>query len=229
MRTLLGRALAVVLFLALVMAAPAAADMVTVAVTGRVTDALDFDTIDNGSAVTGYYRYDDTTADTATWSDYYGLYHGVEFHLGFADGSTISSTTARIVVNNDSSGHGTVDEYLVRFPSLTGFALTGAFAEIDPVLSMDTFIGLRDDRGAALTSDALPNPAGILSAMPDYWSRVQLETIDSFGNPEYYVGLRFEVTDLSVVPVPVPGALVLVGLGLSSSGWLLRRRRNGSA
>ena len=91
------------MLLVLIVAAPASANMVTVAITGEVTESY-FSTIGVGAAVTGYYSYDDTTPDSEPWSPY-GLYEGVTFSLTFADddfaeGSTISSDEAYILVYN---------------------------------------------------------------------------------------------------------------------------------
>ena len=227
MNTLLGRPLAVVLFLSLVMGAPALADMVTVAVTGQVTEASDFPTISNGSLITGFYRYDDATPDDHP-NAYNGYYADVTFSLTFEDGSTISTDAAHIFINNDSTGIGSMDDYYVTFPDdysviSSSTTMTGAFAGLG---IGNAGIYLIDPSGNALASDALPDPESILASMTRDDSNLFLGTMDpTIRSPWYY--LKFEVTDLSVVKVPVPGAFALAILGLGSTGGLLRRR-NGS-
>lgn len=228
MKSMPGPTLAVVLFVLIVAVPPVFADMVTVAVTGRVTDGSDFDSIDDGSLVTGYYRYDDATPNSYPGGAA-GRYEGVTFSLTFQGGSTISSDQAYIWVNNNSSGHATgVDEYAVNFelydPSHPDRnILTGAFAGLD--VNFGARIHFSDPAGLAWDSVALPDPESVLALMPNEDSFLSLWTVPEVTWPDYH--LRFDVTDLSVVTVPVPGALGLVVLGLGSSGWLLRRR-NGS-
>jgi hypothetical protein len=74
-----------------------------------------------------------------------------------------------------------------------------------------------DTTGAAWDSIALPNPQTILTLSPT-------STFLQFYNATYSDTrfLVFEITDLSVVPVP--GAVLLGAIGLGCSGWLLRRR-----
>ncbi len=229
MKSMSGCAVAVVLSLCLVPVSPAVADMVTVDLTGRVTSS-GFGTIGVDSLVTGYYRYDAATPDAAA-NPYYGMYRPATFSLGFVDGSTIRTDAATITVNNNSSGIGTIDEYVVRFevgaPSMpSDIALTGSFAGL----------GLHSGRiyrnntaGDAWDSDALPDPESVLAALPygDSDLRFGIIDVDSDIIAAPYSTIEFELTDLSIapVPVPVPGAVLLAGFGLGSAGHLLRRRR----
>jgi len=219
MRTLLGRALGFVLFLSFVMAAPAAADMVTVAVTGQVTES-DFTAIAVGSVVTGYYRYDAAAPDLHPETDDYAVYNSIALSLSFADDSTISSSDCLLYVNNNSMGSGTVDEYFVSIPYYPKtYTATGVFADLELHMSGLNRIYRGHGTGAAWDSDALPDPESVLALAPIDQSGL------GFGveaDSEDLSVLNFELTDLSVVPVP--GALVLAGLGLGSSGWLVRRR-----
>jgi len=215
------------MFLVLIVAAPASVDMVTVAITGEVT-LSDFDTIGVPSAVTGYYRYDDATPDSDP-RDAYGLYEGVTFSLTFADDSTISSDEAYISVFNMAGW----DAFSVCFKTFglhyesgdpSPNTLTGSFAGLEPYLSTNFL--RHDDDGGTWDSVALPDPE-LVRSLPNEQNLLHLVAPqDSGSGYDDWYGLEFEVTDLSVVPVP--GALALASLGLASAGWRLRRR-HGSA
>ena len=201
---------------------PAEAGPVTVQVTGHVTRS-DFVTIGVDSLVTGFYNYDDAMPNMY-FNDTHGWYHPATFSLSFVDGSTISTNEAEIWVNNNSGGIGTIDEYGVYFPLYidpSPNTLTGAFAGLD--VNFGGRLYRNDPTGVAWDSISLPDPESVLSLLPNDGSSLSLIAVPSYDLPTY--NLDFEVTDLSVVStIPVPGALVLAGVGLGGGRWLRRRK-----
>ncbi len=192
-------------------ASTARADMVSVQIAGGVTYS-DFDTIGVGTAVTGLYTYDDTLVPVVP-IPFNGWYRPITAELGFADGSSVSSNEAEILVNNNSSGIGSTDEYGVHLRGTPG-TVTGAFAGY----VADGWIFARQDlTGTAWDGIALPDPETVLTRLPVDSSLLLFQ--DVAGN---YKFVDFEITDLSVVPVP--GALLLGAIGLGCSHRLLRRR-----
>jgi hypothetical protein len=200
-------------FALLAIASTAQGDMVSVQVTGEVTYS-DFDSISVGSPVTGLYTYDDTLVPLPS-IPFNGWYRPVVATLGFADGSSVSSDDATILVNNNSSGIGTTDEYGVTVdPSLS--TTTGAFAGY----TVEGWMMARQDpTGTAWDGIALPDPETVLALLP-----VDASMLLFYDADHYLKVLDFEITDLSVVPVPIPGALLLGAIGLSCSAWLARRK-----
>ena len=228
MRSRTYRASVVVLFLCAVLTSPAVAGVVTVQVTGRVTDASGFGTIADGSAFTGDYRYDDATPDEQPNEDF-GTYRPVAVSFSFEDGSTISTDAGRIYVVNNSSGLGTVDSYGVNLPwdiysTPSPFTLTGAFAGL--AVRDSSRIYRRDGTGVAWDSDALPDPESVLALTEHDYANALF--FGAWSGPDIRPGpcIRFEVTDLSIVQtIPAPGALFLAGIGLGGVRWFWRRKR----
>ncbi len=204
----------------LAIAAPAGAEMVSVQMTGEVTRS-DFATIGVDTAVTGRYTYDDALPPTRMSGSNLAYYGPVTVRLGFVDGSTVRSSVAEILVNNHSVG----DEYGWYADVSSGRGtVTGAFAAEHFDLLIAAF--LRYDRtSAAWDGFALPDPATILTLLP-YEDSTMYCHEDSYGVSKV---VNFRVTDLSVVPVPVPGAVLLGALGLGLSHWLLRNRKSSLA
>ncbi len=192
-------------------------DLVSVQVTGQVTYS-DFGTIGVGTAVTGLYTYDDMLVPD-TPNPFNGWYRPITATLGFADGSRVSSNAAELLINNNSSGIGTVDEYVLYVTVTPGSGTaTGAFAEGDPMLVAGGILR-HDPTGTAWDGIALPDPETVLALLPMDSSVVYWH--DVHGVSKF---MDFTVTDLSVVPVPIPGAVLLGAIGLGCSSWLVRRR-----
>jgi len=200
----------------LAIASTALGDIVSVQIAGEVTYS-DFATIGIGTPVTGLYTYDDTLVPIVP-NPYNAWYGPISAGLSFVDGSSVSSDEAEIFVNNNSSGIGSTDVYGVRLdvPPSSG-TMTGAFAGYS---SVDGWMLARmDPTGTAWNGIALPDPQTILALLPDDGS------ILLFRDPDYYLKVMdFEITDLSVVPVPAPSALLLGLIGLASCGRLVKRR-----
>jgi hypothetical protein len=189
--------------------------MVSVQISGRVTPTYsDFGTIGAGTGVTGLYTYDDTLVPSGS-NPFNGWYGPITAALNFADGSSVSSDEAKILVNNNSSGIGSIDGYGVQLPGTPG-GVTGAFAGY---VANGWVFARQDPTGTAWDGIALPDPETVLT-------RLLVGTTFLFFRDQYGVGdekfVEFEITDFSVVPVP--GALLLGAIGLGCSHRLLRRR-----
>ncbi len=192
---------------------------VSVQVTGEVTQS-NFATIGVGSLVTGLYAYDDSLVPDVDVHPYGTLanYGPVSMRLYFADGSSIGSNAGLLLVNNHSMG----DEYGVFIDASRGLGTwSGAFVGPDWDYALAAM--LRHDPTASAWDDiTLPDPETILDRLPIDSSNIY------FFEESYGVtgSINFHVTDLSVVPapVPVPGALMLGAIGLGCCRRLLRRR-----
>ena len=197
-------------------------DLVSVQLTG-VVDYSDFGTIGVGSPVTGSYSYDDTMVPyvappgTLAW---YLATPGkpITVSVAFADGSSIGTDDGMIMVHNNTvSGTDIWDIYAVGFDLDYGEGTrTGAFTDH----RVNGWVVARaDPTGTAWDSLALPDPEIVLARLPNDESVLLFYDAEGYLKP-----IDLHITDLSVVPVPLPGALLLGALGLSAAGCLTRRR-----
>lgn len=192
---------------------------VWVQITGEVTQSS-FLTIGVGSPVTGLYTYDDSLVPDVDTSIYGAIanYTPVSMRLNFADGSSIGSDTGILIVNN----HVLADEYVVLINASHGLGTwSGAFVGPDWDYALAA-IARHDLTASAWDDIALPDPETVLELLAQDSSNIYFFE-ESYGVSE---SIHFEVTDLSVVPapVPVPGAVVLGAIGLGCCHRLLRRR-----
>ena len=200
-------------------------DLISVQVTGVVT-ASDFDTIGIGSRVKGLYTYDNALVPSWLPAPDLAWYTPVTSILSFVDGSSIGTDVGAITVNNNSSGIGMVDEYAVDLavtPTSPG-TLTGAFTPGPGFLVMDGGIRRHNLAGTAWNGIALPDPETVLALLPVDTSYARYWAIAPEGAVNLIKIVNFQVTDLSVVAVPLPGAVLLGVIGLGCCGRLLRRR-----
>ncbi len=188
---------------------------VSVLVTGVVVHS-DFPTIGIGTPVTGLYTYDDALPPSSI-SSHSAEYRPVTASLSFVDGSSISSATGMITVDNYSGAPGTADQYDVDFHvNAYGGTPGGPFAALDLGVIWGT-IKRRDPTGTAWDDLTLPDPETLLALLPGDSSRVGYTS--PCGSSKY---IEFDVTDLSIIPVPASLALGLIGAGCCRR--LFRRR-----
>ncbi len=200
----------------LAVASAAWGNLTTVQVTG-VVDSSSFESIVSGSAVRGFYTYDDALAPDVHPSTYgtYAWYSPVSGRLFFDGGSSIGTDVGGLLVNNHSGG----DEYGVYLDASGGRGTwTGAFVGKDWTFAIPTI--LRHGAPTAWDVIELPDPETVLGLLPLDSSEVYFFE-ESYGTHE---SITFHVTDLSVVAVPLPGAIVLGAIGLACCRPLLRRR-----
>ncbi len=203
---------------------------VWVQVTGEVTQS-DFATIAVGSPVTGFYTYDDH-AGTLPDPDPYSpdgnpvWYEAVSVGLTFVDASSIQTDLVAIMVNDNSGGSGTVDEYAIDFSVVPGGGTwTGAFVGPDWTTLRGSIVR-HDLDGDAWDGVALPDPETVLGLLSKDSSWVEFYNYNAADYTNRYQYIHLLVTDLSVVPapVPVPGALALGAIGAGCCRWLFRRK-----
>lgn len=192
-------------------------DPIWVQVTGIVTDSS-FSTIPAESLFTGLYAYDDALAPYVDLSGI-ALYQPVAVSVVFADGSSLSTNEGWIRLHDDYvvSDTETRDAYTVGFDNIPvgSGTQTGAFA---PYSAHGWMVALRDPTGAAWDSLVpLPDPE-IVERLPIDNSLLAFDYAG--GGTENF--LHLHITDLTVVPLP--GAVVLGGIGLGCCRRLLRRR-----
>ncbi len=202
----------------LVAASAAWGNLTTVQVTGVVADSS-FPTIGIDSLFTGLYAYDDALLPHVDASGI-AWYQPVAVSVVFADLSSLSTNEGMIMLHNDHViGTDTWDIYAVGFENIPvgSGTQTGAFA---PYSAYGWMVALRDPEGLAWNSLVpLPDPE-IVERLPNDDS-VLLFDYAGGGTGNY---LSLQITDLTVVPVPLPGAVVLGAIGLACCRPLLRRR-----
>ncbi len=201
----------------LAVASAAWGNLTTVQVTGVVTNSS-FPTIGIDSLFTGLYAYDDALVP---YVDASGIawYRPVAVSVVFADHSSLSTNEGKIMLHNDHvSGTDKWDIYAVGFDNIPvgSGTQTGVFA---PYSAHGWMVALRDPTGTAWDSLALPDPE-IVGLLPNDDSSLLFD-FEGGGTGNY---LFLHVTDLSVVAVPLPGAIVLGAVGLACFRPLLRRR-----
>jgi len=197
-------------------------DLVSVQVTGAV-DNSSFDSIETGSLVTGLYTYDDTLVPRVAPPGTLAWYLPIAVSVAFADGSSLSTDEGMIMVHNDTvvTGMGTFDIYAVGFDDIPfgSGGQTGAFAAYS---AHGWMVARSNPTGMAWDSLALPDPEIVLERL------LVDESLLLFDYPSGGTGnyIFLHITDLSVVPapVPVPGALVLAAIGAGCCRRLFRRR-----
>lgn len=201
----------------LALTATVGAEMISVRLGGEVTStSFPFGA---GATVTGLYTYDSTLSPSSSDLNI-AWYSPVTATVSFVDGasvSTVSTDEAYIMVNNNSSGIGSTDVYGVGLdidrPSPG--TLTGEFAGREDVSGW--ILARQDPTGTTWDAVTLPNPEIILTRLPGDASVLFFH--DPSGELQY---VQFEITDLSVVPLP--GALWLGVLGLGCCHRLWRGR-----
>lgn len=194
---------------------------VSVQVTGAVDDSS-FDSIETGSLVTGLYTYDDTLVPRVAPPGTLAWYLPIAVSVAFADGSSLSTDEGLMMVHNDTvvTGTGALDIYAVGFDDIPfgSGGQTGAFAAYS---AHGWMVARSNPTGTAWDSLALPDPEIVLERLLVDES-VLLFDYPSGGTGNY---IFLHITDLSVVPapVPVPGALMLGAIGLGCCRRLRRR------
>ncbi|MGB1125081.1 MAG: PEP-CTERM sorting domain-containing protein [Phycisphaeraceae bacterium] len=162
-----------------------------------------------GDTVTGVLVFDDTTPDTDTDTLNSGSYVGESFvltinrQLGADYVSGTESGKAFISITNDAS--------LTDRLSVGGGKLIGP--DVNGIPANSAGISLRDSTGTAIDSPALPTTLNLGD-----WDTTDFSV--GFENG-VEADLRGNVTGLSLVQVPEPTSLALLGLG----GLLIARRR----
>jgi hypothetical protein len=199
-------------------ASGARGDLISVRVTGEV-DNSSFGSIVAGSGVTGLYTYNTSLIPVVGVPDTIRWYRPVAVSAVFADGSSLSTDEGMIMLHNDTvvTGMGTLDIYAVGFDNIPVGSGTGVFA---PYSAHGWMVAREDSTGAAWDTFDLPNPEIVLGHLPNDESLLLFNYAE--GGTGNYIFLH--ITDLSVVPIPVPGAVVLGAIGLGCCYRLLRRR-----
>jgi hypothetical protein len=192
---------------------PAQATLITIQIEGVVDNVWDAGNylegkIKVGDIITGFYTYESTTPDSSPLDPVVGHYWHYDVPAGVlltVGGFNFKTDYANVefligVGNNGPSGN---DGYW--FTSYNNLALSNG-------TSVDS-IGwqLEDPTGNALSSDALPTTAPVLS---DWQSEVGLHI---YGYKDIF---HLSATVTSAQMIPEPGVTVLLALG----GLTLRRR-----
>jgi hypothetical protein len=197
----------------------AEAKLVPIALTGEVThvgEMFNFleGRISVGDLITGVYIYDSSTPDSDQ-AKYHGLYKhntapcGVMLTVGGFVFMTDPSNVNFIVGIGDNvpTAYGPVDGY--AFVSRNNLPLPSG------ALVQSISLSFQDTSGKALSSDALPTTAPILT---DWW--ISYDSIDIYGAYPTPFWLCGRLT--SVALIPEPATFLVLGVG---SLFLLRKHR----
>jgi len=188
-----------------VMAAP-----ITIEITGNVTSASGSalpSTIHAGVDFTGIYTYDSSTPDSVSLA-FMGKYchnspYGVSISMGGYEFKTTASHTNLFTISiyNDISDGGIHDLYQISsFDNISIPSVGFTIASIN--------WGLRDNTHSALSSDALPITAPVLTNW-DY----NLLWIYGLYNPDHSeVSVYGTVTQTVLIPEPLTGILMAMGI-----------------
>jgi hypothetical protein len=173
--------------------------------------------------------YESTTPDT-WWSTLpgQGYYPAITAFEVSVNGYTATATSGYFAVFDNYPVRDVVEAVVQSFtdgslsPPRVG-TLVG-----DPVNEMNLWwfrLSLIDNSGTAVTSDALPTSFNPL-LFPDQ-TRLSLEWrhITDYGTFNDSIDASGFTSTSTFPAVPVPGALLLAGLGLSTAGWMCRRRK----
>ncbi|HYF60642.1 MAG TPA: PEP-CTERM sorting domain-containing protein [Burkholderiaceae bacterium] len=174
----------------------------------------------------------DTTGEVKTGSSQLGTPSLADFGLTGVGGTITSTSQLRIIYNADQPAGGTVtlDNLILSLYTGTGATRTeifnsGAFAS---QTFATTFSGV-GNAGYVFRLDAEQAAAADLAASPFSYSNVLVglsaRVLGDVGGPETLVGYQGPGFLGTGTPVPLPGTLMLLGLGALALGASMRRRQ----
>ena len=219
-RSALARAAAVIGLFAGLSASPAWAAVITFAYEGTVDSTSGGAAFDAflGQTIRIEYTFDSTTADIFPADPNAGRYPAVLSMTATAGPYSATAADGRITVWDNVFG---MDRYRVDGLSLSGAPIGGL--PLDQI-----FIDLQDNTGLAFTDDFLPlvqpDPGDFPGA-----TILSLEFDDGSNNGRIATAQSAIISPVADTPIPEPGTLALLGLGLAGLGYVRRRRTDRKA
>ncbi len=193
------------------------ATIVTIGITGEITDIYGYDKILSnvlkvGDTVTGYYIYDSSTPDSNP-SDILGLYKYTNLPYG------ISLYTNGLVFKTNPEN---IDFFLSIGNNYNGFDFYLLRSDNNILVpTADVCIGhitwqLQDDSGIAFSTDTIPTKPPQLENWPGDWG------LRIYFGDRLAGSILTKVTSVQIMPVPEPTTVLFLYVGVVS--WLIKRR-----